>query len=205
LFENKAATFATEQKRSKTHDLKQEPNIFMSDEIQEFVSSLKKTRDFSAFANAQTSLPKNKITNTENSQEPVVLRIEPSHDVESEQASNAPMIQVAESLKESKKSKKTGVEKDLQNRAISTHEDLPKILDTRFIEQVNHAHEQGRYNFSQKKRLEIDDKVHELLMQLKYHCGIKSISVFNNVVLSAFIQSNREELKQILSENALLL
>ena len=50
----------------------------MSEEIQEFVSSLKKTRDFSAFANAQTSLPKNKIAKTENEPERVVLSIEQS-------------------------------------------------------------------------------------------------------------------------------
>ncbi len=48
----------------------------MSDEIQDFVSALKKTRDYSAFANAPTSSPKNKTTDkTVNTETPSISTI----------------------------------------------------------------------------------------------------------------------------------
>ena len=142
----------------------------MSDEIQDFVSALKKTRDYSAFANAPTSSPKNKTTDKIVNTEIPIIPVSPT-------------VSELSSLNE-QSGKKSGRPKALSN----------------FIGRANQSHEQDFYTFSQHKRFDVDDNIHGLLMHLKHRGGVKSMSTFINAVLSNFLETHREELKHILSE-----
>lgn len=148
----------------------------MSDEIQDFVSALKKTRDYSAFANAPTSSPKNKTTDKTVNTETPIIPVSPVIPV-------SPTVSELSSLNEQSGKK--------SNR--------PKALSN-FIERANQAHEQDFYTFSQHKRFDVDDNIHGLLMHLKHRGGVKSMSTFINAVLSNFLESHREEIKHIFSE-----
>lgn len=151
----------------------------MSDEIQDFVSALKKTRDYSAFANAPTSSPKNKTTDKTANTEIPITPVSPV----------IPVIPVSPTVSELSSLNEKSGEKLGNSKALSY-----------FIERVNHAHEQDLYKVSKNKRCNVDVNIHSLLMHLKHRGGVKSMSTFINAVLSNFLETHREELKHILSE-----
>jgi hypothetical protein len=213
----------------------------MSNEINDFISELKKTRDYSSFApkghEGKTSKKVEKVESVENTlthhsdrnqqavqqvqEEPSIISTILKEDstqgqahlvglnessikpIETIEAFNLERITLAQSDKPMPikvKKEKTHSGSEALNGESCVYE--PFKMSPSFIGAVNEAHVNDNFNYTHHKRFEVDNNMHEILMQLKHHGQIKSVSTLINVILSDFIKDNKEALQTLFAASS---
>jgi hypothetical protein len=213
----------------------------MSNEINDFISELKKTRDYSSFApkghEGKTSKKVEKVESVENTltrhsdnnqQAVQQVQEEPSEistilkedstqgqahlvglnessikPIEAIEAINLERITFSQSDRSKPikaKKEKTPNSSEVLNGEGCVYE--PFKLSPSFIGAVNEAHVNDNFSYMHHKRFEVDNNMHEILMQLKHHGQIKSVSTLINVILSDFIKNNKEALQTLFAASS---
>jgi rubrerythrin len=193
----------------------------MSNEINNFISELKKTRDYSGFApkghEGKTNKKVEKIESVENTR----AHHSDSHLQEAQTVQEEPRIVTAtiqenstygqvnierlsepliETIKHIQPNRKKETIKTVSNGLDKVYH--PFKLSDAFINTVNEAYAQNSYSLALNKRFDVDDQVHEILMQLKHQGQIKSVSTLINVILSDFIKNNKEALQTLFAASS---
>lgn len=214
----------------------------MSNEINDFISELKKTRDYSGFApkgfkgfkghEGKTSKKVEKVASVEDtlthhsdSKQQGVYEVPEDTSIISatisttinailkEESTNSPinvgkLSETTEPNKHQSNVKKGSIKTESNslnrsNRSNSFDNGYqPFEMSDTFIHTVNEAYAQNSYSLVRNKRFDVDDQVHEILMQLKHQGHIKSVSTLINVILSDFIKNNKEALQTLFAASS---
>jgi hypothetical protein len=213
----------------------------MSNEINDFISELKKTRDYSGFApkghEGKTSKKVEKGESVENTlthhsdnnqqavqqvqEEPSIISTILKEDSTQDQAhlvglneSSIKPVKIIEAfnlertaLAQSDKPMPIKVKKEKTHNGSEALNGEGCVYDPfkmspSFIGAVNEAHVNDNFNYTHHKRFEVDNNMHETLMQLKHHGQIKSVSTLINVILSDFIKNNKEALQTLFAASS---
>jgi uncharacterized protein YqgV (UPF0045/DUF77 family) len=189
----------------------------MSNEINEFISELKKTRDYSGFApKGHEGKTSKKVEKVESVEKALILHSD-NHQQEVQTIQEEPRIVTAtiqedstygqvmsETLVETIKQIQPNIKKGKIKTALNGFDTVyhPFKISDSFINTVNEAYAQNSYSLALNKRFDVDDQVHEILMQLKHQGQIKSVSTLINVILSDFIKNNKEELQTLFASSS---
>jgi hypothetical protein len=213
----------------------------MSNEINDFISELKKKRDYSGFApkghEGKTSKKVEKVESVEhtltlhsdNNQQAVqqvqeeasTIRTILKEDFTHGQAhlvglneSYIKPIEVIEPINlekiafsQSDKSKSIKVRKGNTPNGSNIFDGKDNVyepfkMSSKFIDYVSEAYDNDSFKFTRKKRNDLDDDTYQILMQLKHHGQIKSVSTLINVILSDFIKNNKEALQTLFAASS---